>query len=767
MKMRVAPMSPPISRLSEAGSGLLEVLVLILVMSVGMLAMGKMHTVLIRDGGTANNRAIATSLAQEKLDDLRAFKWTHPGANAEGCGVGVYCYTEINDNLGGGELADGSLRIAQGTRTLGNTIFTLNWDVTGEFYYCDEDANGAIEPQSANCTVTPPGPKTFPDFKRVTITVSWTDQNDADLSTTAHDAHVVALNSVIYGANHTASTLASPSGTGSEGPKVTYTPLGVPDAMPIAIGDSKSKEAPQATPRIRQGGDTILTTFGQTTYSTPDNTITNQEDWATISCICTFNGTGPGMTPAREVWRPTVGTTPGRLETELGKMVTKAVGVSNPTGSINTLDEQLCAHCCRDHHETGLTDHPNYPKYDPVRYEDQSNYPTEHYESNGDHKHYRDLNNNGVLESNENVTSGDYLESCRFKRVDGIYRLFQDWRMADMTVMPRDGYLAVPETQVAYSAYLDAALAYHALGLGSDPAPSKSTLLPDRNFVELIQYQQSQILSRALYVDTIYQCRYDATDPTGACPSGSDPNAEDTIYVSEVLALKTAGLSWKKHLAFAEVNLTLFANWASSAPTRVSVTDMPVDEIADPVNNYYGTYSRGRAVGEVDTDEATISAVARRGNTSLTSGVTMDELSIDLDDQTDVLDDAIIVTRVGSASSNQTISATTYTSDNLGGVRKGDDAATDIYTVHVSNTAGVTCTATTGLAFSCTVPNNWSGNMWFVYPANEFYQCVNGVKTQITEANPLIFSGVNAPRSVTGLLVCKGNCLCPTGWYAP
>ena len=69
-----------------------------------MLGISKLNTLLIRDGGTANNRAIAVSLAQEKLDDLRGFKWLNPASSyGENCGVGVFCFSEIATNEGGYE----------------------------------------------------------------------------------------------------------------------------------------------------------------------------------------------------------------------------------------------------------------------------------------------------------------------------------------------------------------------------------------------------------------------------------------------------------------------------------------------------------------------------------------------------------------------------------------------------------------------------------------------------------------------------------------
>ncbi len=709
---------------AHRGASLLEVLVVILVLGVGMLSMAKIHALILRDGGSANNRAIAMTLAQHKIDELRGFKC--PLGGAGGCTL-TGGETDFNSIVAGN---DGSA-----ITTLGGTAlvesYNRSWTMTNWYLCLDaDDADGDGNSTESLTTNTNCG-KSYPDYKTIIVTVTWTDSNGAQS---------VSLTTSIYATDAYSMAEAS-GGAGSSfpGPQVGYTPIGVPDSVPVSIGDSSSKESSQATPKVTQGGDTTAVFFDQTSYTT-GGTALSQDEWATISCVCNFGGSGSGMTPTREVWNHTT----QKLEIELGVSTTKTVGTSNPTGSINTLEEQLCADCCRDHHDTSGT---TYPKYDPVRYTAD---PSGNFEANGDHKHYRDADNDGTIESGESFTTGEYLESCRFRRVNGLYRLYQDWRMVDFTVMPRDGYLDVDATD--YLAYLDTALAY--FGLNNGPAPDKADL-PGRNFIELILGQQAQVLGRALYIDTIYNCRHDTSNP-GHCASGSDPTTANSTHISDVGAIKTAGGSWKKGIPFAEVNLTLFAHWTSDQSTRVSVTDQTVDSIIDPINNYYGTYSRGRVVGGTSTGAAVITALTRRGNTSLTSGVTTAELPIDIPDLNETLSDNITVTRVAGGADG------TIT----GSFTRGDAQATTSLAnndIRKTNTTGVTCTATTGLGFSCTVPSGWSGNIWFVQNPHEFYRCVGGVRTEITEAAPLQFSSIasGSTNSVAGLMTCMGACTTP------
>ncbi|MCM2341283.1 MAG: hypothetical protein NDI87_09005, partial [Rhodoferax sp.] len=255
----------------QAGTGLIEVLVAILVLAVGMLGMSKLNALLIRDGGTANNRAIAVSLAQEKLDDLRGFKWIGPTSSyGEGCGAGIFCFSEIipvpltspltpelpgdtSDNTGGHEKSDGNLTFPTGSVTVGNTSFTRTWTSVRQI-----------------------------GFVLVTVAITWTDQNGAasEILTSAiwgDDAGVTA-----YGA--AGPVLYLP------GPVVKAQPGVLPDVVPVTIIGETKRETSKPLPDVSSKGLSISTEFSSVNYD--DDGEQTQEDFKTLNCTCQFAANG-------------------------------------------------------------------------------------------------------------------------------------------------------------------------------------------------------------------------------------------------------------------------------------------------------------------------------------------------------------------------------------------------------------------------------------------------------------------------------------------
>ncbi len=647
---------------SQSGTGLIEVLVAILVLAVGMLGMSKLNALLIRDGGTANNRAIAVSLAQEKLDDLRGFKWISPTSSyGEDCGAGIFCFSEIATNAGGYEApVSGTLRFPTGAVTVGNTSFNRTWTVVD---------NGS--------------------FKLVTVTVNWTDQNGAASE---------VLTSAIWGDD------AGVTGFGAGGPGIALSGPKVPydaevDAVRIEIGSSKYKESSKPVPDVSQHGDSTMVTFETTDYSTPDNKTISKEEFVTLSCVCEFEAanTRQGRTPTRMIWNNQT----KELEPELGELVTKVTG-RKPTSGSAANQPELCDSCCRDHHDIAGNTHP---KYQPSR-------PSGDY-SSGDHRHY--WPNSGTLEER---SSGNYLEACRFERVDGLFYAMQDWTMVDLIVMPKDNYLDNSTAMTAYQTYLEGLIANSVGG----SAPNKNSLA-DRNFLSLAQGQQAQLLARGLYIDPIYQCRPGAVGVISGqiCVSGV-PTSLDTTYTSYVSALRAADTgslgAWRKLVPFNEVNLTVLASWVSGNSSRVSVDNDFVQDIVNPDTGYYTTYYRGRVTGQDSPGPATITATARTGNTGLTSGVISsagnpDGYGLSPTDDANPLSDSITVTR-RAVTTTFGISGNLQLTFGAGNLASSTKPKQTAWGANASPNTDVTC-ASTGNAnnpgYSCEVPQGWTGTI--------------------------------------------------------
>lgn len=647
----------------QTGTGLIEVLVAILVLAVGMLGMSKLNALLIRDGGTANNRALAVSLAQEKLDDLRGFKWINAAASyGEDCGAGIFCYSEIATNAGGYENGSGALRFPTGSVTVGNTSFDRTWTVVNN-----------------------------PRFKLVKVTVNWTDQNG--------DATAI-LESAIW--QDDASLLAfAPDGTASApvGPKVAYTPKGVPDVVPIAIGDGTNRETSKPLPDVSSNGLSISTEFTSVNYDA--NGEQTQEDFYTLNCTCQFAANAAANPAAYYTYKD------GELVVKYPETASDRVNKVNGVAVTSQGDSQdpLCNTCCADHHDSEDANASTAATalFDPVR-------PSGDYENNGDHKHYYYTNasqpNLGL--TRVAPTSGnDYLEACRFLRVDGIFRIMQDWQLADVTVMPKDGYLVEGSTALSnYQTYVGNVVKAQAKTDGgtATAAPNKNVLaardLSNRSVGPV------QLLARGVYVDKVY----------------SAPRTVNSSYYDGIVA-GTTGLD---KIPFNEVNLTLLASWASNATSVVTVTNEPILDITSSTSDYYGVYNRGRAnVEPGNGGNANITAYVLPSNSGLTGGSTRatyaaavdydsglspsgtivysSEIGIDPHDHRAALrrTDFINIARTGS---------TTAGSRAVSGILELGNSSGDLSKVNVSSctVASATGNSTT---FTCTVSDTYEGTL--------------------------------------------------------
>ena len=546
----------------QAGTGLIEVLVTILVLAVGMLGMSKLNTLLIRDGGTANNRAIAVSLAQEKLDDLRGFKWINPASSyGEGCGAGIFCFSEIATDTGGYEASGtGTLRFPTGAVTVGNTSFNRTWTVVDNS-----------------------------SFKLVRVTVTWTDPNGAateflESAILSDDAGITAFG-------------AGGAGVVKNGPKVPYTPKGVPDVVPVTIGTGTSRETSRPLPDVSSKGLSVSSQFSSVNYDADGEQI--QEDFVTLNCTCQFAASAPANPAAYFTYAN------GNLVVKYPK--TDAEKVSKITGvaitSQGDSQDPLCSSCCADHHDSEdastTASTAATAQFDPER-------PSGDYETNGDHKHYYFTNssqpNLGLIRVAP-TAGNDYLEACRFLRVDGIYRIMQDWRLSDVTVMPKDGYLANGSAALTnYQTYVGNVVTGQAkTDGGTSTSWSKSGLstrdLSNRSAGPI------QLLARGIYVDKVY----------------SAPRTLDTAYYAGVVAGST-GLD---KIPFNEVNLTLLASWASSNTSVITVTNEAIKDITSATSDYYGVYNRGRVnVVSGNGGNADVSAYVLPSNSGLTGGST-------------------------------------------------------------------------------------------------------------------------------------------------
>lgn len=718
----------------QRGFTIIEALFSSIVLGIGLLALAGFHAVALQDGTAVKMRTVATNLAQEKLDDLKSFSRLFDdtnldengdGVNNNDCGNGTFCYTEIASNAGGQEHSDGTLKLPQGNAgTYSNTAYTREWSVV-----CYSETASGAPTVNADCTDA--------DFKKVTVTIKWYDNKGVLQS--------ASLQAVIYGIDPARIARATAALAPGPGPKVSYTPVGVPDAVPVPIntGGSKYKETSKPLPEVSQSGDGINVSFTTVVY-TGSGTYKreSQEDVSTVTCECQFvSGTNNGYTPARKVWNGYA------LEVQPGSQVSKTTG--QPLGNNPPSN---CDVCCRDHHDFTSS---AYPKYDPQR-------PVDDYTS-GDHKHYWYTNcvtagageancTNNSKDASLNsgtpftaVTSGAYLESCRLQRVDGIWRVMQDWRLRKVTVLPYDyltnntnltNYINVVEDVVENAVKVDSGASGVTVGtLSGRDLPSMES-----------GDDPVQLLSRAIYVDTIYGAEDDPD--TG----DNELYLPDSTYYTALLAAITASQSagnsdWLENASFYEANLTLLFDWTSSNTSIATVSSQEISAIYDPANNYYGSFSRGSVAIQsgATAGSSVITAKARISNSGVTGGVNRNSgyiagqsFGTDNHDNlsTNTLTDSITVSRVAGGT-NVTIT---------GKILKGNSS------VNVSTTSPLSVTANTkdgtsgtvvnacgrvtnadasAWYYSCTVSSGWEGTLSFTSTSN-VYTFGNNTDTSYT-----------------------------------
>lgn len=401
-------------RFSDKGFSLIDVLVAVVVLSVGLLALAALQGNIVRGASAARTQTQAMALAQEKLEQLRGFTAASGGsANAAGTYDGIMPATESLTTVAG---------------NTGANTFTRTTAVTR--YQLDPNGNGTGKPafvQVANCSNGTTGCPTVGKFeyKRVTVTVATTDASGNSTSMQIGDVISVASPS------DTANTLTASSGTHPK-PQVWIDPTKfAAGVIPIALSGTQSAAASDPQPESFSTGH-ITTRFSVQNYNSAANgnglvLLNKQFDFAATSCTCNTGSTSTFTSPAfaPTYWNGTKYVTPTQIPAVSGGTgkITGTDPVTLGQGNGSSQDPILCQACCRDHHDADVQKDAdgNLLRVDPFR-------PAGEY-SSGDHKHY-DLDSSGnLLTTAVTGSNAEYYETCRFVRVDGINRVATDARL--------------------------------------------------------------------------------------------------------------------------------------------------------------------------------------------------------------------------------------------------------------------------------------------------------------------------------------------------
>lgn len=699
----------------QRGVGLIEALVAGLVFAVGIAAVIQLQGKFFKNSSSANARSIAMSIAQEKLEDLRAFQKVNSGSST------IVDFTDIGTNTGGRltnplNATGFSGGNPQKTLSVGNISFSRNWTVT-DYYY-------------NNGTLTTPVPSgTIPDQKRVVLTVTWADVGD-----TADQSLVLEglINS--NGAAATAA-LAKNSGGSGEKPKVYYTASTDTNVVSVGVGSTTKRETLVPT---ESGNQVKFTAY---TY-TATGQLLRQEDFLTVSCNCAFTTSGQARTASYAKWDG------NSYKDQEGDLVNKDKGCVTNGNNSNCVNnaEELCSTCCSDHHDPGTsavdasnnkycnptnsTDDVRDRCFDPFRAASDF--------TGGKHKHYT---SDGV-----EASSGQYLESCRMKRINGYWRVYQDWHRVEVSAFPLSELAIVSNqtssTETNYANYVkdivDAILNDNTITKFYGQTFTLPTTKPDAtnrttsNPLTVAVGDQVELTSRAVYIDYL---------------------SNDVL--TKIREQKSANADYLIHVPFYEIDVTDrapncndatnvgYGGWCSPDVNKVLVG-------AGDVTDHNGN---GLASGTIKGVAATSTPVnikysIRRSNSGLmglsepvdrasptvaNSDILRDELSTSTTSPRDIALVAVSVTSgTGPTTHQLTVSL-------IGGTPSTG-------TLQITPDSGTATCSGSGTSYTCpSVPNNTGGQLQFTGNTSTGESCTGSGSYAATASN----------QSVTLTIACQ------------
>lgn len=494
------------------GFSLIEVLIAVLVLSVGLLALGALQASLVRSSTESKARSVALAIAEQQLEGMRTFS-----------SVDTPGYADIDD-------AEDTVAHDQlGDVTVGVAVERFGFDrVSGQFVAVDNnsaplsDFNGAsgAAPQFVNGQ----------EFKRVTVEASWV-ASDGDKS--------VVISDIISSVNPEGSARVMAKPVQSSGrPQVLYRdPSLEAGVIPIAIGDGTDTAATNPRPEVagrNNNSRVIETRFDVLTYQGQgDNTalVQSRVETVVVGCTCQETATqDPSYRPA--YWN-------GARYTRPQPSGSNAPARHVSLGNNDPPESPYCTECCRDHHDQGFTGAKFSPRWDS-------------------HQH--------------TVVGGRYLEACRLIRVDGIFAVAADLYNDHFSLLATQSDFTTPvPAEAAAGSYEDFVLDYlgarAVTGTSYNSLPSQGQVdnweatngLNDPETVQIRAAGDTKWLhARGLYVDYL--------EPSAVTAI----NNAKTQCNTELTSIQACVL---QHLPFTSINLTELANWEPRSGTSIVVAN--------------------------------------------------------------------------------------------------------------------------------------------------------------------------------------------------
>jgi prepilin-type N-terminal cleavage/methylation domain-containing protein len=591
------------------GFSLLEVMIAVVVLATGLLALAALQGSLTRSSAEAKVRGRVAAMLSARMDELRATGYgslTPTPTPVTTTSTSGDCDTATPDAT---DWID-CTRQQAGLGSLSVVMDIKEWSGTGVF------------------TQTPPSDPDEAQFKRISLTATWTDAGA--------NGHQLALASDISVLGLTNSLIPPPDDqdSGSGGPTVRTTNPATAGVIPIALGNGDSSAASNPTPELvgQKNNEKIVgTKFNVLTY-TPDGAgavIQKRFENDVIKCKCQY---GAGGTNLPEIYRtaqwPAIWTG-DHYEVYKPSPAANAPGQSFSSGPASGVEQSpLCQECCRDHHDTAAT---GVAKFDPER--------------TGGYQKYN-LNGSNTLVTVPDTSSAVYFNSCRIIRVDGLWRTASDMYARNFglleteTVAGAKAKTGLPTTAAtdAYTAFVKDYLAQYDGSVGTAPGNAQTMFddvtrgLNNPALVTIAAASNTDfryLHARGLYVDYLEdQARALLADVVADTAAGG--RCDQTTSPAKAMADCVL-----PYLPFTSANLTEIAKWLASNTSVLTVNsgNLLATNPAQPS----GSRSIGNVVG---TSDNTASARKSNSGVAVNTGTAFTNLNgVDPDDDTAIATD--------------------------------------------------------------------------------------------------------------------------------
>ena len=624
----------------QAGFSILEVVIGIFIFVVGILALASLQGSLTRSMADSKVHTVAVNLAERQIESIQAFTQLLAPNPADPT---ITSYNSIVDST-------------STAGPFGGVTYTLTQDVTDYYYSLSGDTSGTP-------FTTTSGGAAVSSYKVVDITVTWTDDREFRLNEGSEtsgnlDAEAgINLTAIIPPiVTSAAGRVATATGGDIAAPSVLYTPGENPDIVALTLAAGRFKESLTPMPELVHKDNLVDTRFEVITYSSNNGgTFLRREEFAAVSCECTLRAKSSSQLARRPVvWAGD--------EYAGGHFVQKAYGES-----ANQQQNLLCDTCCRDHHDGDISfsagDNADlfYNVFGPFK---KSNEYSDGTARISDHKHYTD--NMDIV-----GTGQKYREACRLVRVDGYFRVAQDFRREDQYMFP-DDFLDDPAEISTYSKQVTESVAEHQNVLtdgypgvatppcigdngatclknptvsGASPsmaAPYSTDIGPD----ELPVWTQftfgagsglgtpgaaedQQLRSRGVYIDYssddlrlfLSSCISNGAIVNDCCVRRNKSTGVGTIAnqcgPSDLFLDKAASVNTLEILPFFDVQMTKLENWDQSVQDPLPI-NVSMDGIAND-----NSYSRG-VISQLSVGQTDVVANSHRGNLGFTNTLAID-----------------------------------------------------------------------------------------------------------------------------------------------